>query len=192
MPTYIRTFIAVEIDDAVRRKAVETIEKLRGCRADVKWVEPQNLHVTLQFLGDMAEERIPLIVDAVQKGTAEVKKFELEIEGVGAFPNIVRPRTIWIGAKNGATSMRFLHDRVAESLFALEIDDEDREFKSHLTIGRVRSNKNIAAIAEELKKHAASRFGRVLVDRAVVYSSRLSPAGPVYNRLGEAMLAEQG
>ena len=104
MTKSLRTFLAVEIDAAVRAKAKELIEVLTSARADVKWVESDNLHLTLQFLGDVPENKIAEVAAAMQRGAAEVESLELEIRGAGAFPNPGKPRTIWLGAKKGPTA----------------------------------------------------------------------------------------
>jgi 2'-5' RNA ligase len=184
----LRTFIAVEISATVRAKAEELIKILRASQADVKWVEPRNLHLTLQFLGDVPESQIAEVVSAVERGAAEVEPFSLEIRGVGAFPNPGKPRTIWLGAKEGSQRMADLHDHVALALADLGFPDEDRRFQSHLTIGRVKSPKNTALLGPLLRDHADFSAGKVPVDRAIIFSSRLERGGPLYEKLGTAPL----
>jgi RNA 2',3'-cyclic 3'-phosphodiesterase len=184
----LRTFIAVEISAAVRAKAEELIEIFRSARADVKWVEPHNLHLTLQFLGDVPESQIADVCNAVVRGAAEVMPFELQIRGTGAFPNLGKPRTLWLGAKEGAERMADLHDHVALALADHGFPDEDRRFQSHLTIGRVKSPKNIALLGPLLRDHADFSAGKVPINRAIIFSSRLERGGPIYEKLGTAPL----
>jgi 2'-5' RNA ligase len=183
-----RTFIAVEISAAVRTKAVELIDLLRKTQADVKWVEPHNLHLTLQFLGDVPENRITEVCKAVERGAAEVEPFRLEIRGAGAFPNLGKPRTLWLGAKEGANAMADLHDRIALALADLGFDDEERRFQTHLTIGRVKSPKNVSLLGPLLRQHGDFSAGLFLVEKAVVFSSRLERGGPIYEKFGTANL----
>src|SRR3989304_3372338 len=109
----IRTFIAVEIDSSIRAKADQLISILQAAGADVKWVDSHNLHITMQFLGEVPEQEISAVCAAVEKGAAQVQVFDLEINGAGGFPNSSRPRTLWIGAKAGQEQMAELHEYVA-------------------------------------------------------------------------------
>jgi RNA 2',3'-cyclic 3'-phosphodiesterase len=186
-----RTFIAVEIDPAIRARADELIHILRAADADVKWVETHNLHLTLQFLGEVPETIIAAVFKAVEKGAAQVRPFDLEVGSAGAFPNSSRPRTLWIGAQSGSPQMADLHDNVALELADLGFQDEDRKFQSHLTIGRTRSGKNVAALGQLLKQHADFQAGRMLVEKATVFSSRLERGGPIYEVLSAAKLGGQ-
>jgi RNA 2',3'-cyclic 3'-phosphodiesterase len=184
----LRTFIAVEISAAVRAKAEELIKILHTPRADVKWVEPHNLHLTLQFLGDVPENQIADVCTAVKRSVAEIEPFELEIGGTGAFPNPGKPRTLWIGAKEGSERMADLHDHIALSLADLGFADEERRFQTHLTIGRVKSPKNVSLLGPLLRQHADFIAGKTTVDRATVFSSRLERGGPIYDKLATAEL----
>jgi 2'-5' RNA ligase len=183
-----RTFIAVEIDAAVRAKAEELIKILRASQADVKWVEPRNLHLTLQFLGDVPESQIAEVVSAVKRGAAEVEPFSLEIRGAGAFPNPGKPRTIWFGAKDGSQQMADLHDHIALALAELGYQDEDRRFQTHLTLGRVKSPKNVSQLGPLLRTNANFPTGILEIDHVTVFSSRLEHGGPIYEKLSTAPL----
>jgi 2'-5' RNA ligase len=188
MSKSLRTFIAVEISAAVRAKAEELIGLLRATQADVKWVEPHNLHLTLQFLGDVPENQIAEVCKAVERGAAEVAPFTLEIRGAGAFPNLGKPRTIWLGTKDGSEQIADLHDHVALALADLGFQDEDRRFQSHLTLGRVKSTKNVSLLGPLLRQHAEFSAGVFPVDQAIVFSSRLERGGPIYEKLASAGL----
>ena len=188
MPS-IRTFIAIEIDAVIRARAAELIDVFRAAEADVKWVETQNLHITLQFLGEVPEQQIAAACKAVEQGAAQVRPFDLEIGTAGAFPNSNRPRTLWIGASAGSDQMAELHEFVALELAELGYQDEDRKFQTHLTIGRTRSGKNVAELGRLLKQHAGFLAGRMRVEKATVFSSKLQRGGPLYEVLCTARLA---
>ena len=183
-----RTFVAVEIDSAIRTKAVELIGALRAADADVKWVEAENLHITLQFLGEVPNDLIAPVCKAVEQGAAEAPAFDLEIGGAGAFPNSNRPRTLWIGAKAGAEQMAELHENVALALSELGCQDEERRFQTHLTIGRTRSGRNVAELGRLIREQAEFHAGRMRVEKATVFSSMLVRGGPLYRVLGTARL----
>jgi 2'-5' RNA ligase len=180
-----RTFVAVEIDSAIRARAAKLIDSLSGATTNVKWVETQNLHVTMKFLGDVHEREIVEVCRAVQRGANEVTPFDLEIHGAGAFPNSARPRTLWLGAGEGAEQMVVLHDRIEVKLADLGYREEHRRFQTHLTIGRVRGNgPDIADLGRLLQQQAEFVAGRMTVGRVTVFSSTLTSDGPVYQSLG--------
>jgi 2'-5' RNA ligase len=192
MKKTLRTFVAVEINGPIRARAGELIATLAATTADVKWVEPHNLHLTLKFLGDVHHREIAEVCKAVAQGAAEVEVFELEVRGAGAFPNAARPRTVWLGAAAGANQMVVLHDRVEAALAKLGYREEHRRFQTHLTIGRVRgAGPGIAELGKLLQQHADFVVGSMTVQKVTVFSSELTPAGPVYEVLGTARLGEK-
>jgi RNA 2',3'-cyclic 3'-phosphodiesterase len=189
MKKTLRTFVAVEITAPIRARAGELIAALGGTTADVKWVEPHNLHLTLKFLGEVHQREIAEVCQAVARGAAQVAPFDLEVCGAGAFPNAVRPRTVWIGAAAGAESMIRLHDRVESALADLGYREEHRRFQTHITIGRVRGGgPGITELGELLQRQADVLIGSMSVEKVTVFCSTLTPAGPIYEVLGTARL----
>ncbi len=189
MKKTLRTFVAVEITQAIRKRAGELIAALAGTSADVKWVEPHNLHLTLKFLGEVHQNEIAQVCQAVARGAAEVEPFELEVCGAGAFPNAARPRTVWLGAGEGAESMVVLHDCVEAALAKLGYREEHRRFQPHLTIGRVRGvGPGITELGQLLQQHADFAAGRMTVGKVTLFASTLTPDGPVYELLGTGPL----
>jgi RNA 2',3'-cyclic 3'-phosphodiesterase len=191
MKKTLRTFVAVEIDSAIRARAAELIDLLRATTADAKWVETHNLHLTLKFLGDVHERDLMDVCRAAQAGAAEVNPFELEVRGAGAFPHASRPRTVWIGAGAGAEQMILLHDAVENSLAQLGYRKEHRQFQTHLTVGRVRgAGPGIAELGKLLQQQAEFLVGRMTVGKITVFSSTLTPAGPIYETIATARLGD--
>jgi 2'-5' RNA ligase len=189
MKKTLRTFVAVEINGPIRARAGELIAALAGTSADVKWVEPHNLHLTLKFLGDVHERDIAKVCQAVADGAVEVTPFELEIRGAGAFPSAARPRTVWLGAGEGAEPMVVLHDRVEAALAELGYREEHRRFQTHLTIGRVRgTGQGIAELGTLLQQQADVLVGRMTVGKVTVFCSTLTSQGPIYEAVGTARL----
>ncbi len=177
MKSTVRTFVAVEAGPAVRQRAAKLIEEFAAAGAEVKWVEPDNLHLTLKFLGDVDERDIPRVCETVQRAAAEVAPFELEILGAGAFPKLHRPRTIWLGSGKGEPQMAELSRRVEKALEKLGFPREGRRFQAHLTIGRVRNaGPELAQLAQLLQVAADVEVGAMAVDEAVVFSSQLHPS----------------
>lgn len=180
-----RTFVAVEITGPIRARAQELIDLLDDTSADVNWVEPHNLHLTLKFLGDVHEREITRVCQAVARGAAKVEPFELVVCGAGAFPNAARPRTIWLGASEGAESMVVLHDHVEAALAELDFREEHRRFQPHMTLGRVRgAGPGILELGARLQQQADFAAGRMTVGMVAVFSSQLTSEGPIYDVVG--------
>ena len=189
MKRTVRTFVAVEINADVRNAAETLIEGFRKAPADVKWVEPNNMHLTLKFLGEVPSKEIPRVCEAVAKGASKVDPFDFEVRGAGAFPNAGRPRTLWIGAGSGEEAMVALHGHVENALAKLGYRKEHRRFHPHLTIGRVRrGGPGVTELGELVQQHADLPAGRIAVGRVVVFSSELQRGGPIYQPLGRAKL----
>ena len=189
MKRTVRTFVAVELNDRVRQQAVALIESLAAVGADVKWVDAENLHLTVKFLDEVAMKEIPRVCDAVARAAAIAAPFELEIRGAGAFPNAARPKTVWLGAGGGQEQMAALFAALETSLAKLGFRKEPRRFVPHLTLGRVRSGgPAVAALGELLQQRADFRAGESRIARLVVFSSELTPQGPLYSPLSYAPL----
>jgi 2'-5' RNA ligase len=185
-----RTFVAVDVDASVRGVAADLIGKLSSVGADVKWVEPENLHLTLKFLGDVDAREIHQVCLAVGLAAAEVGAFDFNVRGAGAFPSVKRPRTIWLGAGRGEETMSKLAHRIESALETIGYRREARRFTPHLTIGRVRrGGPAVAELGTRLGEYAEFEVGRTAIDEEVVYSSELTSSGPRYEVLGRAPLA---
>jgi len=190
MADSIRTFVAVEVDPKVRDKAMAVIDQLGKSEADVKWVQRENLHLTLQFLGQVPAGQIPEICQAVTAAVADAEPFELEIRGVGAFPNTRRPRTVWLGVVDGREELVALQKRAQKALKKLGFPPEDRAFSPHLTIGRAREGgaPALAVLGAEIAARADEPCGRSRIAEVVVFSSQLARTGPTYAALCRAPL----
>ena len=189
MKQKIRTFVAVAISSAVRDRAAELIDEFRGTGAQVKWVEPQNLHVTLKFLGDVDSPEIDHVCRAVEQAVADAPPFEFELRGAGAFPDTRRPRTVWLGIGQGSHQIVALNERIEPPLAKLGFRKEARRFQPHLTIGRVRRGGPVVAeLGRLIAEHDDLEIGRSHVREAIVFSSQLDRSGPTYEALARAPL----
>jgi 2'-5' RNA ligase len=185
----VRTFIAVEPSGAVQQKAAELIDLFAATGAKVSWVKPQNLHLTIKFLDEVRWNAIAEVIEAVQQAAQKVAPFELEIGGAGAFPNFGRPRTLWLGTADGSEPLAALHAALETALKPLGFPKEHRRFAAHLTLGRVRDGGSGGReLAPLLKQHADFSAGRFPVHELVVFSSDLTPQGPIYEVLGRGAL----
>lgn len=185
----IRTFVAVDLTPAVRKRAGKLVGLLRPASADVNWVDPPNMHLTLKFLGDVPDTQVPAICNAVAAAAAEVEPFSLQVHGCGAFPTPSRPRTIWIGVTDGLEPIRQLHQAIDFALLDLGFAKERRQFTPHLTIGRVRrGGPALGDLADLVQKYVDFQAGQVDVSQVIVFASYREKTGPTYDVLGRGPL----
>jgi 2'-5' RNA ligase len=185
----LRTFIAVDPGQAIRDRLVSLQERLAQSGAPVKWVETENLHVTLLFLGEVDERDTPAVCRAVCDTCTAHVPFTMAVKTVGCFPNPRRPRTLWVGVGAGTQELCALHDTLEPPLLDLGCyRREERKYSPHITVGRVRSERPSDTLAANLAKHAGWRAGEVPVRELLVLSSELTPKGPIYTVLSRARL----
>jgi len=179
----IRTFIAAECSGGIASRASKLMTQLSQVPAKVSWVRPENLHWTLKFLGDVDLTDVATISAALQQVARETEPFEVVAQGVGAFPRLERPRTLWLGVSQGGEQLAELADRIDAALAPLRFKPEGRRYTPHLTLGRVRGRHHLAELSEALSEHADFHAGTVLVDEIVIFSSQLQPGGSVHEPL---------
>jgi len=177
-----RTFIAINIPNDVRAAIDEFQEKLQEHRADVKWVRPESIHITLKFLGDVEATRIKEIARSINETVKEVEPFTVTVQGVGTFPNDRRPRVLWVGVKTGANILSDVAGRIDVALSGLGFEKEKRRYSAHLTLGRVRSTRGIEAVVRSMRalEFETKPFDVTEID---VMKSVLQRTGAVYSVL---------
>jgi RNA 2',3'-cyclic 3'-phosphodiesterase len=185
----VRAFIAIPVASGVAARASELIKRLRTANAAVNWVAPQNLHLTLKFLGETPINESPEICEAVRRAVAEAPPFDVSFRGLGAFPSIEKPRTIWLGVSEGEAELAELAARIDDELFKLGYAREARKFSGHLTIGRVRETvPSDHPLLDAMAKHADFDANIMGVDEVAIYASFLDRKGPTYDALGTVEL----
>jgi 2'-5' RNA ligase len=190
MRSSVRTFVAVPVAPELEQRAGVLIQRLRGTEAQVKWVEPNNLHWTLKFLGDIELRETAAVCQAVSEAVAPFEPFDIEALGAGAFPSIERPRTVWLGMGQGSDEMVALYDAIDQALRPLGFRSEPRRFRPHITIGRVRQStpEGITDLGNLLQQHADFEGGIASVYEVAIFASVLGRHGPTYEPLGHAEL----
>ncbi|NLJ61040.1 MAG: RNA 2',3'-cyclic phosphodiesterase [Firmicutes bacterium] len=176
----VRCFVAVFLHRSCHREIATLQKKLSYSKADVKWVEPANLHFTLQFLGDVETRRIPSISDALRECVADSCKFELQLNSIGAFPNLLNPRVLWVGVGAGRERLVNLMSVVREAMKMEGFAGDRRDLSPHLTIGRVRSGRNRKALLEKLNSEI-SISSEMEVTEIQFTASELTTKGPIYS-----------
>ncbi len=184
-----RTFIGIDIGDGVRGNAVSLQEALAKTGAEVKWVTPESMHVTLLFLGEVDDRELHPVCKAVKAVAEGEPPFTLHVSGVGAFPTTRRPKVLWAGITAGADALVRLNAALEEKMLDLGCyRTEERGYTPHLTLGRVKGEADGLTMVSEIQKRLAWNGGRVAVSEVIVYSSETDRDGPVYTVIGRAPL----
>ena len=185
-----RTFIAIEAADEVHGLALGAIKRLRPLADNVNWVAPDNLHWTLQFLGDVGDVQLFEVCQAVAKVAAEFPCFSLTADSLDAFPSAERPRAIWLGAEEGSETLCQLQARIEDCLSDVGFRPERRRYVPHLTLGRVSKGSHAGeAVAAQLGTMKAIGPGVMTVDEVIIFGSELERGQPTYHVLGRAPLS---
>jgi 2'-5' RNA ligase len=184
-----RTFIAVDISEAIRTNTIALQESLAKTGAAVKWVEPESMHITLLFLGEVDDRELPAICRAVKDIAGREAPFSLRVAGVGAFPNARHPKILWAGITDGAEALRRLYDDLETKMLDLGCyRKEERGYTPHLTLGRAKADRDGFTLAPELAKRNGWDGGSTMIEEVLVFSSVLERDGPVYTVLGRGEL----
>jgi len=187
----IRSFLAVELPEAIRKRIEEIQADLRSSNSDVRWVRPDKIHLTLKFFGNIEESRVDSITRSIEPFVAGTPHFSLEVRGMGAFPNIRNPRVIWLGLIDEKQVLMPLQKQLESTLATIGFPVEDRPFRPHLTLGRVNSSRGKDELIGRIEKYKEEKFGDVEVKRFVLFKSDLRPTGPIYTPLREVKLGSK-
>jgi len=180
----IRCFIAFDInDEAILTRLSEAQKQLVKTGADLKLVEVKNIHVTLRFLGEIT----PQLVDLVYEEMKMVKfpLFDIELRGLGVFPNLRHPNVVWVGIKKGAEELGGIFAQFEPRLRMLRFQPDTKGFSPHITIARVKSGRNKTELATQITQMENLEFGIMKADALRLKKSILTPKGPIYSTLYE-------
>ena len=180
-----RTFIAIELPSEIKDSLSRLQEELKTSGADVKWVTPENIHLTLKFLGEIDDKKIDKIIKIIDDTAKEKNKFQIRISSLGAFPKVDFPRVIWVGVDTGDKETKEIAEGLEEKIAKIGIPKEDRPFSSHITIGRTKSSLNREGLVQDLKDKAELGGGKLnfYVTKITLFKSTLTPKGPIYEVL---------
>lgn len=178
----IRTFIAIEIPEDIKKKIATLIDGLKERLPDVSWVKPSTLHITLKFLGSVEKERIEPIERTLEKIGSETSPFELVIADVGGFPSLRAPRVLWIGVRH-SPELSLLYERVEKGLEGHGFEPEHRPFKPHLTLCRIKKEAQRAKLSRELERIKPAICESFVADGIILFKSELNPRGAIHTPL---------
>jgi 2'-5' RNA ligase len=181
-----RTFCAIELPANVRAQLADHAKQLRAVvpEASASWSKPENVHLTLKFLGNVATRNIPTISVAASRVVKEFSPFQIKIGGTGVFPKATRPQVLWIGVEDSSGRLSELQRRLEEEFATAGFDKEDGAYKPHLTIARIRRPDGARRLAES---HLQTKFAllNIRVNEFVVFRSQLSPKGSIYTAISK-------
>jgi len=184
-----RAFIAIELPQQIKDSLSQIQKQLKESGADVKWVGPGNIHLTLKFLGEIDDEKIEKINGIIEDTARDKPSFKMHISSIGAFPKIDYPRVIWVGIDAGDSETKEVVKELEEKIQKIGIPKEERAFSSHITIARTRSALNRDKLVQKLKI-ISPEFGKedleFKVTKITLFKSTLTPIGPIYEVLKEA------
>jgi len=185
----IRAFLAIEPPENILNEISRLQEKLkREINGRLSWTRPQGQHLTLKFFGDISKEDINSICATVQKRVVAEQKLNLKVEKMGVFPDARRPRVLWCGVTGDVEKLITLQKKLDADFAALGFLEEDRSFKAHLTLARIKDPRDITGMSEALKKYDSFKAGEFVADKLFLFQSKLSPQSAVYTKLAEFAL----
>lgn len=179
MNTPIRTFIAFDLSDEFKETIALIQRDLKELDLDVSWVKKENLHLTLKFLGNVALDKIPSVIENYKNIFKDFPAFTVELANLGAFPRLDKPHILWVGLKEETSVLQNIVN---------SIENDFASFEPHITIGRLRSNKNTSLLSAKIKDYAFPSGIRQEMTRITLYKSVLSAQGPSYEKLSEVKL----
>ena len=188
----IRAFIAVELPEELKKELAELEAQLKkNTPPVVKWVDPNSIHITLKFLGEISTDSIDELMRAIEEAARGIQPFQLEVRELGAFPGLDRAQVLWVGIKGAVEKIAQLQKRIEANTAQLGFSRESRAFTPHLTLGRVR---------DEARPNDRQRLGKLLIDTTFsalhdvdvneinLIKSQLTPTGPIYSVIGSVKL----
>jgi 2'-5' RNA ligase len=184
-----RTFCAIELPDDVRKQLQDHAQRMRAAVADASasWSKPENIHLTLKFFGNVTTGKLPRISSAATRTANQFAPFQIRIGGTGVFPKASRPQVLWIGVEDSSGGLSELQSQFEDECAIEGFPKQDRAYKPHLTIARLRRPEGARKLAET---HLQTKFDsvEVRVTEFVVFRSQLSPKGSVYTAISRHTL----
>lgn len=181
-----RAFLAVDVNEELLEKIGELQNKLAKAEAAVKFVEPENLHFTFKFFGDISREKADEIIGMISEKTKKYSPFEVSIKGVGVFPHLGYIRVLWLGVEDSDQFSKMQMDFDEE--FIKMGFKKERSYTPHLTIGRVKGAQNKEALVSIINELETIEIGKTTIKNLVLKESELTPAGPIYTDVKEFQL----
>ncbi|MDQ0286704.1 2'-5' RNA ligase [Desulfofundulus luciae] len=185
-----RLFWAINLPDTIKERLWDIQRQLQGAGADAKWVEKENLHLTVHFLGEVEVSLINALISAAQKVLLTQKTFSVQLGGLGVFPDPRRPRVLWTGVIGGGNELQEIYRLVGEAMVPFGIPLPGRPFSPHLTLARLRSPRGVQELMLRVRElgDACTHLGTVQVSSVDLMQSELTRGGPIYTLMAQIRL----
>ena len=183
-----RAFIAIEIPEAIKDGMAAVQVRLKDAGVDASWSRPEGIHLTLKFLGEVSEERVPEIMRALTLALGGTERFRLCVEGVGTFPNPASARVVWLGITGDVGRLVALQAAVEQAMVGMGMERDDRPYTPHLTLGRIKRIRKRDVWLKGLEGVKDFKLPGFDVTSISLISSELKPTGAVYREIGTAPL----
>ena len=181
-----RLFIATPISRQVETELANIIYQLKSVAGNVRWVKPENIHLTIKFLGETDDSLVEHLSEIIDKTSRETNILDFKISKIGGFPNLIRPRALWSGLEGDHIELERLAGSLDERVHKLGYAKETRKFRPHLTLGRVKKPQALPQLAHFIESYKIEAMP-FQIDRLTLFKSTLTPRGPIYERLHEAL-----
>ena len=188
MQQSIRTFIALELPPTVLSLLRTVQQDLKQLKIRARWVRPENIHLTLKFIGDTKPGDIDPISAAMAGAANRISPVTLAVRGIGVFPTPKRPRVIWVGLGGDIRSLLALQSRLEDKLAATGVAKDQRSFKAHLTLGRIKQAPGPAVIRQMMTAYATLSSDEFTCDQVILFKSDLKPSGAVYTKIKQTSM----
>jgi len=194
-----RLFIAIPIEEEIKESLVKFQKQLKATQADIKLVQPDNIHMTLRFLGEVDEKVVPSIIEIMKKAVSGYQSFEAELKGIGGFPTVSSPRVVWVGYREllNTYKTKQIYEKIENGLVGLGLAPDAHSFSPHITIARVKSSKSplnppllrgVGGMSGLLKEESDFNAGTQAIKEVILFQSQLQPTGAVYSMVYSAVL----
>lgn len=180
-----RAFVGIPVGEETRAVLVRAQEALRRADADVRWVRPDSIHLTLKFLGEIGDDQAERLRELLAAEAARWPRLALEIAGIGSFPERGTPRVVWAGCRGDLAKLAGLAQAVERAAEQVGVPKEGRPFVAHLTIGRVKSDRNAKRLLAAVENQREAPIGKEEVSRFILFRSTLTAEAPIYEELAE-------
>ena len=184
----VRTFLALPLDESIVRLLMEAQRSLAAAGGRVRWVESENLHLTIKFLGDVEDEHLNDVCRVAEETASQTEPFEFSVRGLLSVPPAGQMRMVWARINEPTGRLERMHALLEQAYADLGFKVENRAFQAHLTLGRVKSGQNVIRLRTAVAGFAETDFGVQPTEELVVFSSELTPNGPIYSPLKKARL----
>jgi 2'-5' RNA ligase len=180
----IRSFLAVELPPEVLNEISGIQERLKKTlQGSISWVRPSGIHLTLKFFGNIAESDIPNISLVVKNAIVNIRPFSLNVRRIGTFPDVKRPRVLWLGLDGDIDVLIRLQKEMDRGFHECGFQKEERTFKPHLTLARIKEPKGVSGLVKIVEKSEDYKAGNLIVSSLTLFKSELTPKGAIYTKL---------